>query len=291
MNVELKPWERKPEVWHCPEHGEYGLNVLDKRGFPTWICPTCEAEAEAEVGKWDADWRRHLRWLTGSGIPRRFRTRTLESWVPTSKPNEAVHKAVLNYAATMGEQITAGAGMLLLGPPGLGKSHLLTALVAEAIKSDYSAAYAVWPDVVSEVKAGFNLPPREERRDIIGILQERQLLALDELALKAGGTEFEHSLLFDLLDYRYRHQLPTLAASNATREGLAKAVGERIADRLTECSPALVLTGQSQRANQPLAPGPGELQVPEPPKVLTVKRHRKGEWEAQEHHYRPQGHF
>lgn len=289
--VDLKPWDRKPEVWHCPEHGEYGLNVPDTYGYPTWVCPTCHGDAEFEVDKWKIEWSRHDRWLNGSGIPRRFRTRTLQSWVPTSKPNEAVYKAVLNYAATIGEQIRGGAGMVLLGPPGLGKSHLLTALVAEAIKSDFTAGYAVWPDVVSEVKAGFNLLPREERRDIIGILQERQLLALDELALKAGGTEFEHSLLFDLLDFRYRHQLPTLAASNATREGLAKAVGERIADRLTECSPALVLTGQSQRAAQPLTTDAGELQVPQPPKILTTRRHRKGEWEEQEHHYRPPGHF
>ena len=283
MNAELKPWERKPEVWQCPEHGEYGINVPDRHGHATWECPLCAGEAEFQVSAWKVEWDRHTRWLNHSGIPRRFRTRTLDSWEPLGKPNEAVRTAISGYVADLGNRIANGAGLVLLGPPGLGKSHLLTAIVAEAVKADYSAAYVVWPDVVSEVKAGFNLPAREERRDIIGILRERDLVALDELALKPGSTEFEHSLLFDLLDYRYRHQLPTLAASNATREGLAAAVGERIADRLSECSPLLVLTGKSQRAARPLEADDAELQVPQPPKELTVQRHRKGEWTQETH--------
>lgn len=287
MNAELKPWDRQPEVWHCPAHGEYGLNVLDSRGFPTWVCPHCVGEAEFQVDVWSLEWRRHREWLKHSGIPRRFRTRTLNSWVPTAKPNEAVHKVVKAYAESIGQHVADGTGMVLLGPPGLGKSHLLTALVAEAIKSDYSAAYVVWPDVVSEVKAGFNLPYQEDRRDIIGLLRGRDLIALDELAIKANATEFEHSLLFDLLDYRYRHQLPTLAASNATREGLASAVGERIADRLSECSPLLVLTGQSQRPSQPLADEGAELQVPQPPIEIEVRKHRKGAWETETHRHKP----
>ena len=278
-----KPWEvpDAERVWRCDEHCcDYGYS---DSGRMTWGCPFCEKVAEEAVNEWERAWRRYRFWDRESNIPRRFRTATLESWKP-NPANRTIGEALKRYLETLDAKVDGGDGFTLLGPPGVGKSHLLTAVVADAIAQGFAARYAVWPDVVTEVKNGFNLPRCEDRRDIIALLKGADLLALDELALK-GASEFESGLLFELIDERYRERRPTIAASNATRQTLGGLIGERLADRLTECSPALVVTGESQRAKVRSAADCSQFE--QPPQTITTRQHKSGKWREETKTYQP----
>jgi DNA replication protein DnaC len=283
-NARKDPWESaEPAVkeWTCPEHGErYGYD-LPTPGRITWECLACEKAARDAVRDWETQWRRYHYWDRESNIPFRFRNRTLANWARDAR-NEVVGAALDRYAAKIGEKIETGAGMTLLGPPGLGKTHILTALVSIAIREGASARYAVWPDVVTMVKNNFNLRRDEERSDPIEPLKTAKLLALDELALKPSSSEFETGLLFELIDYRYRERLCTLVASNATAATLADAVGPRIADRLTECSPAVMMSGASRRAGAEGSTA-GEWQMEPPPDEVVIRVHTQGKWREKPH--------
>lgn len=277
--ITRKPWEEADtdRHWKCPEHDfEYGSNVPDRDGRTTWECSHCAKAAQDAEKEWDRAWRHFCFWDRESGIPFRFRTRTVTTWNPTTKANEEVGKVVRRYVENLDTNLATGTGFVLLGPPGVGKSHLLTAVVAESIDRGNGSYYAVWPDVVTEVKNGFSLPKCEGRRDVIALLKDARLVALDELALKQSSSEFEAGLLFELIDHRYRERLPTLVASNATRDSFPALVGERIADRLGECSPSLVLTGTSQRATRVPDSADALPQIQQPPKELVLRVHSSG---------------
>ena len=269
--------------WTCPEHGvSYGENI--PTGRMTWECPDCVKAAEQAEATWDRLWRRYRYWEKSSNIPFRFRNRTLKNWERIGKANEAIGAAFDRYALNLADNVQNGKGAVLLGPPGLGKTHLLTAIVAHAISMGQTANYFVWPDVLTEIKNGFGKPREELRRDLMAQLQAVDLLALDELALKSSATEFETGQLFELIDLRYREQRPTLVASNATGSTFASVVGERIADRLTECSPVIVFSGQSRRSVQGRETGQAddrgwsEYQLQFPPETLETRIHSMGKW-------------
>jgi DNA replication protein DnaC len=272
-------------VWTCESHGvDYGKGTsLSQHDWTT--CDECSRASAESQKTWEREWRVFDFWASGdAGIPRRFRTRTRANWSRKGRANERIGQAVDGYAAKLGDNLENGSGLVLLGPPGLGKTHLLVALVADALAAGVKARYAVWPDVLAAVKATYNLPRGVARPDILETLQADPLLALDELALKPSASEFDHGLLFELLDFRYREELPTLIASNVTADGLAGAVGERIADRLTECCVTLVLSGTSQRAHaadsDELAQALPHLAQPSP--TLTVREHYLGAWRERE---------
>ena len=261
-------------LWTCPEHElQYGDGQPEPRRT-TWECPKCKRRAElAEQDFRDLhanyDW-----WLNQSGIPERYRSAVPASIQPLSPSSKALARAVAAYTSDIPARFEEGAGLTLLGPPGLGKTVALTAVVNVASRGRRGSIYAVWPDVIAEVKAGFGGLKDDPRRQAIERLRDARFLALDELGVK-GQSDFGHGELFGLIDYRYRQQLPTLVAANATPANFSALVGERIADRLKEMGPQLVLAGDSQRGKVSIA-GPDAF--PAPPEQITVRVHERGEW-------------
>ncbi|KAF1721964.1 ATP-binding protein [Pseudoxanthomonas wuyuanensis] len=266
-------------TWTCESHGEvYG--ELPGAVSMIWRCPTCEAEAMRQERAFLAERRRYAWWRNDSGIPARYRSATPAHVQPLSPGAKTLASAAARYSQTLSERLDAGEGLVLLGPPGLGKTLALAAIVNAACREFRGPVYAVWPDVLAEVKAGFGGSRDDPRREAAERLRDAPLLALDELGVK-GASDFDHAELFGLVDYRYRETLPTLVAANATPNNFAALVGERIADRLLESGPLIVLSGDSQRGKVALD-GPDAM--PPPPSEITVRTHGHGRWSERRIH-------
>lgn len=264
-------------VWTCSLHGlEYG----DGRPEPhrlTWECPECNRVASIAEQQFRSEHHRHLGWRRQSGVPRRYRPAVLEHLKAHTTSAKALRAFVADYVGHLQARVDAGMGGLFLGPPGLGKTLAMNIITTAAWRVMWGAKYAVWPDVLADLKAGFNGSREDPRRQVMDSLRKAPLLLLDELGVKAM-TEFEHGELFALIDHRYRHGLATIAAANATRAVFPDLVGERVADRLFEIGPTIGLTGDSLRGKT-VIDGPDAF--PTPPDTLTVRLHSRGEFRDQ----------
>ena len=258
--------------WTCPTHGtDYGDR---DRGRTLWDWPECQSERYARERAFRNLHARYAWWQDGSGVPERYRSATVASIQPVTSSAKALSRLVEGYVANLQARYESGAGLLLLGPPGLGKTVALCAVVSAACQHWVGPIYASWPDVIAEFKAAFGAKRDDQRRNAIERLRDAPLLALDELGVKAA-SDFDHGELFTLIDYRYRQQLPTLVASNAGTSTFGALVGERVADRLRETGPTLVLTGDSLRGQVSIA-GPDAFD--EPPAETVIRSHRQGVW-------------
>lgn len=269
--------DNQPRIWTCPEHQvEYGPDRIGERGYRMdWHCPDCAAAASRAERDLQAQHYRYEHWKRSSGVPARYRAAVPASIQPLSASAKLLRTAVQSYTDDIWAQYDAGAGMVLLGPPGLGKTLALTAIVNEACKVYHGPVYVTWPDALATLKAGFGGTKDDPRREAVDRLRDAPFLALDEIAGVRDASEFDHGELFGLIDYRYREVLPTLVAANATPAQFSNMVGERIADRLLENGPQLLLTGTSQRGKVGLD-GPPAFE--EPACSMKVRRHDHGEW-------------
>jgi len=276
MNAALTA-DNEARAWTCPEHGiEYGEvpgSIRLDRG-----CPQCRNAAHRAEQALHAERSRYAWWRDQSGIPARYRAATPEAIQPVGKSGKALARAVSAYTDDLKARKDDGAGMLLVGPPGLGKSLALCAVVNAACAAFRGPIYAVWPEVVADLKAGIGGLKDDPRRQAIDRLLDAPLLGLDELGVR-GLTDWEHGELFRLVDHRYAQRLPTLVAANATAANLPELVGERVADRLRETGPLLVLAGESQRGKLTVT-GPDALQAP--PASVKCRVHEYGEWRERE---------
>ncbi|MBE2211196.1 MAG: ATP-binding protein [Xanthomonadaceae bacterium] len=275
------------ETWTCPEHGiEYGDGKPDPRQL-TWTCPACEREAQCQQREFEAAHRRHRWWDRNSGIPARYRAATPASIQPLTTSAKALARAVEGYTADLKARYDAGDGLLLIGPPGLGKTLALASVINAACDWRGGCAYAVWPDLLAELKAGFSGPKDDDRRQAIERLRDVPFLALDELGVR-GMSDFDHGELFALVDYRYRETLPTLVAANATPANFPTMVGERVSDRLKETCAQIVVAGDSLRGRVAIT-GPDALT--RPPEELIVRTHSHGQWRDRKVYAPDEGRF
>lgn len=248
------------EPMNCPEHGEYdGFRYRRE-------CPECEREAEKAIRRHDVAWSHYRWWDRSSGVPKRYQNRTVENWSPDGE-HEDVVRIVRGYAATVSDRIGAGDGLTFLGPPGRGKTHLLTGLVSKVCGMGIRAMYASWPDLIETHRASIKAPSDDPSRQALENVTTAPFLALDELGI-GSGSAWERAALFELIDYRYREALPTCCASNATASGLAEVIGERLADRLREMNVTAVLRGDSRRGAVQISDGPA---LDRPASEITVR--------------------
>lgn len=245
----------------CPEHGKQNIEApafLERR-----MCTACahaleqdKSQAEREHAQAMSRWHN---WTT-CGISHRHRGSMLDNWIPANKSQQAARGVFSSWVGSIPDRSEDGLGLVVFGPVGVGKTHVLSALVTACHQAGVNARYVVWPDVIERRKATFNNREHADR-DLLDHLARVPVLALDELGVRAG-SEFDQALLFGLIDARYRDQLVTLAATNLT-EATLDSIGERTADRLRECTVPVTLTGASQRSNV-RALLPPAIERPEP---------------------------
>ena len=121
--------------------------------------------------------------------------------------------------------------LILFGDYGLGKSHLGAAIIREAIDAGMQNVYfRVWPEYLKRLQATFNNnnSDGETEQEISAELQQGQLVVIDDLD-KRQPSEWVKGTLYEVLNYRYNHGLPTVLTFNYGPDDVAAKAPGRLA--------------------------------------------------------------
>lgn len=141
--------------------------------------------------------------------------------------------------------------LVLMGGYGCGKTHLAAAIANEVIARGEPALFVIVPDLLDHLRATFapNSPVTFDER--FELVRSAPLLILDDLGTQAT-TPWAQEKLFQILNYRYNHRLPTVITSNCQLEDLEP----RIRSRMTDADFARIvpiLAGDFRQSGQTLS--------------------------------------
>lgn len=203
-------------------------------------CPDCDesrlaAERQAEANrKADIERARMESLLCEAAIPARFIGRSFSDFRASTKEQAAALAIAKAYAENFGEILKRGDGLVLSGSPGTGKSHLATAIL-QAILPEHCGLYITFLGLIRAVRGTWRKDSERSESEVLNIIAGVPLLVLDEIGVQYG-TDGEQTIMFDVLDRRYRDMKPTILLTNQAKQGLKEFIGERSFDRLTETS-------------------------------------------------------
>ena len=151
------------------------------------------------------------------------------------------------YELASGQFIRQRRDILLVGPPGLGKSHLAQAIGYHLIKAGFQVFYCSIFDLVHELQA--EQSPAQLDRKMAHYLKP-DLLVIDDMGLKILPPK-SGEVLFEIVMRRYENR-STLMTSNRPIEEWGKLLGDvpaatAILDRFLHHAEIIPMKGRSYR--------------------------------------------
>lgn len=247
LSARSAPAQRKT----CPVHGEYVSENIVTSLFDVWsACGRCEQEREQVSAAAAAERRRvdtEARFKDAL-VPKRFRAKTLEAFAAPGPAQRKVLAIARRYRDTFPEQLAAGRCLILVGPTGTGKTHLVAGILNGVLGAGHTGLYRTALDTVRMLRDTWRPGAPRPESQVLDALASVDLLAIDEVGVQ-HWTDSERVLLTEVIGRRYADVKPTIVASNEDLAGLERCIGDRAHDRLRENGgTVLVCAWQSYRA-------------------------------------------
>lgn len=181
---------------------------------------------EGEKRRW---WARYI-----AAAGKRYENCRLDNFEAESPAQRKAITKIRAFAAKLADEIAAGHNLLIHGPVGTGKDHVLTGLIWLAIQAyktvewrDGATMYAEWRDAMDRNTSEQSLIERLIEADVLAIS--------DPVPGRSAITDFQAERLGKIIDARYRNNRPTWITSNVSSiEQLESLTSARFTDRFAD---------------------------------------------------------
>jgi DNA replication protein DnaC len=244
----------------CGGTGFKMVRIEDKRGRSVEKATTCDCRIHS----------RGLRLFEQARIPERYKHCELSNF-DHEGPFKSLASAHRNACRFVAEYPVENKGLLLIGPIGVGKTHLAVGIIRELIlNKGISCLFYDYRELLKEIQNSYNASVQTTEFEVLRPVLQSEVLVLDELAA-ARSTEWVEDMVSHILNTRYNERRTTIittnyrnlpprkemqiegskdyrAADKANREEtLGDRIGERMRSRLHEMCRIVEMQGVDYR--------------------------------------------
>ena len=243
----------------------------------TKLCPVCDDTGwktivdgrDRRVTRCDCRRQeRNLKLLEQARIPRRYEHCELSNYEIMNGHSQSLSSALMASRRFVAEYPVERAGLLIIGPIGVGKTHLAVGIVKEIIAKGIPCLFYDYRELLKEIQNSYNASVAVTEMQVLKPVFETEVLVLDELGA-VKPTEWVWDTVSHILNTRYNDERTTIITTNfkdlppsktdsddgdrarafraSREETLGDRIGERMRSRLHEMCKIVKMEGEDFR--------------------------------------------
>jgi DNA replication protein DnaC len=189
--------------------------------------------------------------LAAARIPRRYERCSFANFI--SEPGTSQDNALLHAHKLANEYPAVERGLLLMGPAGVGKTHLAVSIIKDLIEKGFAGLFFEFGSLLKEIQDSYNPISKTSELKVLAPVYQADVLVLDELGATVP-TDWVRDTMYQIINKRYNDNKLTIFTTNyfdsprsEKMQVLEDRIGTRLRSRLYEMCTNVTIDGEDYR--------------------------------------------